>query len=177
MTATSEFSRPIAIPEALANGPVHRAIEATDAEREALARRFGLEALDELRATFDLLEVDGGAVVTGEVTAHVAQACVISLEPVRSHIRADVDVVFLPDPPEVESDTDEEATESDPPERLPDDGIVDLGELAAQYMALALDPYPRHPDATLPGGTAAAEAPAGPFAALAALKPKPRERR
>lgn len=177
MSATTEFPRPVAIPEAVANGPLRRTVEATEAEREALARRFGLEALDDLRATFDLVEVDGGAAVTGEVTADVVQACVISLEPVRAHIRANVDVVFLPEVPQVESDADEEATDGDLPERLPDDGIVDLGELAAQYMALALDPYPRHPDAVLPGSTAAGEAPAGPFAALAALKPKPGDHR
>jgi uncharacterized metal-binding protein YceD (DUF177 family) len=45
---------------------------------------------------------------------------------------------------------------------------VDLGDLVAEEVALALDPYPRHPDASLP--PEASDADENPFAGLAALK-------
>jgi hypothetical protein len=45
--------------------------------------------------------------------------------------------------------------------------MLDLGEAAAEQLALALDPYPRKPDARLLG--AAEDPPGFPFAALAPL--------
>ncbi len=35
------------------------------------------------------------------------------------------------------------------PEPVPD-GWIDLGELAAEQLGLAIDPYPRKPDAAVP---------------------------
>ena len=60
-----------------------------------------------------------------------------------------------------------------------EDGAIDLGEAAAETLLLALDPYPRAPnaDAVLreagvkPEGEEEREP--GPFAALAALKLNP----
>jgi hypothetical protein len=52
---------------------------------------------------------------------------------------------------------------------LVDDGAIDIGELAVQYLSLSLDPYPRKPDASWPATGAEAE-PASPFAVLRGLK-------
>jgi len=57
------------------------------------------------------------------------------------------------------------------------DGWIDLGELAAEQLGLAIDPYPRKPDAEVPAewkgelaaAPAAVERP-NPFAALEKLK-------
>ncbi|MGH6632134.1 MAG: YceD family protein, partial [Sphingopyxis sp.] len=52
---------------------------------------------------------------------------------------------------------------------------VDLGDAAVQTLSLALDPFPRHPDATrilVEKGVLSEEA-VGPFAALAKLRGKP----
>ena len=51
---------------------------------------------------------------------------------------------------------------------------IDIGEAAAETLALALDPYPRAPDAgeALKAAGVKGEEEAGPFAALAALKGK-----
>ena len=64
-----------------------------------------------------------------------------------------------------------EAEDDDP--EAPDDipyggGSIDLGEAAAEQLALALDPYPRRPGAVLAETTAAADR--SPFAALARLQ-------
>ncbi|MGH6890961.1 MAG: hypothetical protein ACREEP_01765, partial [Dongiaceae bacterium] len=57
------------------------------------------------------------------------------------------------------------------------DGWIDLGELAAEQLGLAIDPYPRKPDAQIPAewtAEPASEPPAAkrpnPFAALEKLK-------
>ena len=48
------------------------------------------------------------------------------------------------------------------------DGTLDLGEAAAEQLALALDPYPRAPDAVMPD--ISDEQAAHPFAALERLR-------
>jgi hypothetical protein len=57
-----------------------------------------------------------------------------------------------------------------------DGAAIDIGEAIAQTLALALDPYPRAPDAeaALKEAGVKSEAEAGPFAALAALKARPK---
>ncbi len=61
----------------------------------------------------------------------------------------------------------------EPPEPVGPHGI-DLGEAVAQQLAIALDPYPRAPEAALPeeprAGAGGARAAEGPFAALESLK-------
>ncbi|MEM6491718.1 MAG: DUF177 domain-containing protein, partial [Pseudomonadota bacterium] len=58
----------------------------------------------------------------------------------------------------------------DAPEPVDGDAI-DLGELAAQALSLALDPHPRAPDAPDDASYAEADsAPPSPFAKLAVLK-------
>ena len=53
-------------------------------------------------------------------------------------------------------------------------GAIDLGEAAAETMALALDPFPRSPNAAaaLKKAGVISEEEAGPFGALAGLKAK-----
>src|SRR5262249_62155601 len=48
-------------------------------------------------------------------------------------------------------------------------GVIALGAIAAEFLILGLDPYPRKPDAIFQA-SAVGEDPAHPFAALAALK-------
>ena len=69
-----------------------------------------------------------------------------------------------------ESDLDFEA--DDPPEPIRN-GHIDLGELAAEHLALALNPYPRAPDAAIPAefspepdAEEAVERPINPFSIL-----------
>ena len=66
--------------------------------------------------------------------------------------------------------------DSDPPEPV-EDGHIDLGAVAAEFLALGLDPYPRKPGIAFSGDGLVAEQdeapeekPDNPFAALARLK-------
>lgn len=162
-----EFSRPFAL-DSLGHDAVTRRLEASPAERAALARRFGLLDLARLEAEVTLRWGAGGVLhLRGRLRAEARQACVVSLEPVPQTIDEDFELRFsrhVADPAEA---GDEEGVDPDSPEPLPEGGL-DLGEEVAQALSLALDPYPRAPGASLevPGESE----PQGPFAALKGLK-------
>ena len=60
--------------------------------------------------------------------------------------------------------------EHEPPETIID-GVIDIGELAAQFLALALDPYPRAPGVALDQVWSDGDEPtSSPFAAIEKLK-------
>lgn len=61
--------------------------------------------------------------------------------------------------------------EEDPPEPIVD-GRLDLGALAAEFMALGLDPYPRKPGVSFKPVEEDPEPDDSPFADLARLRPK-----
>jgi uncharacterized metal-binding protein YceD (DUF177 family) len=158
-----EFSRlvPLArIPEA---GREER-LRATPDECAALARRFGIEAVNRVEAGLLLRPEAGGAfTVTGRLSADVVQACVVSLEPVAQTLEEGVALRLLPP-------GDEPSDDPEGPDEITIEGdAIDLGEAIAEQLALALDPYPRAPGAALPGAEGAQE-PRGAFAALAALR-------
>ncbi len=114
-------------------------------ERAALAKRFDLLALDELAAELDIVRDAAGIRVTGTMHARGEQACVVSAEPVAFALDEPIELRFseaaIPDGDEVELG----AADLDV---MPLDGdALDLGEAVAQSLGLALDPYPRAPDA------------------------------
>jgi uncharacterized metal-binding protein YceD (DUF177 family) len=134
-----EFSRVVSVEELEAGEEIRRSIEADDAERAALTERLGLLRLDGLMADVTLRRLSGGALVAagGELTADLVQRCVVSLEPVPDHIEEPIEEVFAPEG--YEPDEEEE-------EALPEyfnGREIDIGELVAQLLALALNPYPR----------------------------------
>jgi hypothetical protein len=149
------------------------------ATREALAQAAGVQEIARLEATFDLTRHGrAGVRVAGTVWASVRQACVVTLDPVDTDIEEAVDLVFVPAPQAVAAagaapfhQTPVDA--ADPPEPLVD-GTVDLGAIAAEFMVLGIDPYPRKPGAVF-AAPAADDAAAHPFAALAALNSRKQE--
>ena len=154
MVENSPFARPVRV-ESIPRDGLDQAIEASEAERAALARRDGLPAIGRLAAKFSLSRLGRGIVrVRGEVHAEATQTCVVSLEPFDVTLDEPVDVRFA-------GPAGEGARRSAPPaaaaeavalamdqEDAPDpivDGQIDLGALAAEFMLLGLDPYPRKP--------------------------------
>jgi uncharacterized metal-binding protein YceD (DUF177 family) len=154
MTNDVPFSRPVRV-EPLPKDGLSHTIEANEAERAALATLNGLPAIAKLTANLTLRRAGrNGVRVVGEVHADLTQTCVVSLEPFEVVVDDSVDVRFAP-PRETEearrkqSDSETDAAnidDEDPPDPIVD-GKIDLGALAAEFMALALDPYPRKPDA------------------------------
>lgn len=167
---TPEFSRPERLD---AIGEVERFVEvvANEAERAALARRFALIAIDRLTATFAIRREGTGVRATGHVIAAVTQACSVTGDPVAATVDEPVTLRFVePSPVEEEIDLTDDALDTIEIEN----DAIDLGEAAAETMALALDPFPRSPAAEQALKTAGvkSEDEAGTFGALAGLKAK-----
>jgi uncharacterized metal-binding protein YceD (DUF177 family) len=143
-------------------------VEATEDERAALARRFALPAIDWLRCRFNLRRGVGGTVeADGVLDAGVVQTCVVSLDEFPQAVAEVFELRFVPATADGGDDDPEE------PDVIPYEGTaLDLGEAAAEQLALALDPYPRKPGVSPPESDAErAEAPdPAPFAALARLR-------
>lgn len=167
----TEFSRPERL-DAIGAGERMVAVEADAAERAALARRFGLIEVERLAGTFTLRAEAAGVRVRGRVTAAVIQACSVTGVPLEAAVDEAVDLLFAPQPTDGGDEVELSGDSIDVV--FHDGGAIDLGETAAETMALALDPFPRSPgaDAALSEAGVLSEGDAGPFGALAALLKK-----
>jgi uncharacterized metal-binding protein YceD (DUF177 family) len=142
----AEFSRFADVPRAIGRTSVHRIAADLD-ERAALAARFALESLDRLEAEVKLEHLPGGLIrLAASLSAEVVQSCVVTLEPVASAVAEDFTLLFGPPEEaarEVILDGEEETVEPLDGER------IDIGEVVAQQLSLALDPFPRAAGAAL----------------------------
>jgi uncharacterized metal-binding protein YceD (DUF177 family) len=170
---TPEFPRPHRLDQ-IGAGESRVEVEAGPEERAALARRFGLVALDRLAASFTLRRDAAGITARGHLSAAVTQSCVVTEEPLPAAIEEDFAIRFLPEPGEGETQDEVELAEEDLDTVFYSGAAIDLGEAAAETLVLALDPYPRSPAAAaaLKQAGVIGEEEAGPFGALAALKDK-----
>jgi len=139
-----EFSR-IERADTIGEGERTVRIEANAAERAALAERFELKSLDALEAEFRLRRDAAGIIAHGHVRGAVVQACVVTDDPIPVEIDEPVALRFVTDDSagDGEIELDEDALDT----MAYDGASLDLGEAAAETMALALDPYPRGPNA------------------------------
>ncbi|MGY0573541.1 YceD family protein [Bradyrhizobium sp. RDM12] len=157
---------------------LHRELEASAAERQAMAGLAGVHDILSAQATFDVVPKSGGRLqVTGHVRARVGQTCVVTLDPMESEIDEKVDLTFVPESEtrrledliEEGRDGEEPAEVADPPEAIVN-GIIDLGRIATDALFLAIDPYPRKPGAVFEAEVTALDPMDHPFAALKALQ-------
>jgi uncharacterized metal-binding protein YceD (DUF177 family) len=173
----TEFSRLYRL-ESLSDEPRPVEIEAGPAEREALARRFELIALDRLIASATLVRRGETVEAAGSLRAMVTQSCVATAEPVEAAVEEEFRVEFRPLPAEGRPEEEVELGEGELDVIFHEGAAIDLGEAVAQTLLLALDPYPRSPaaEAALKEAGVKSEEQAriesSPFAALAALKGK-----
>lgn len=148
---TPELTRPVRLRHIGAAG-VSYTVVATETECRDLAVRLKIPAVLALRCEFDLEPPNGAFVeASGQLVARVVQCCVVSLEEFEQEVVERFEIRFVPDG----------AVSDDFNPDLPDDvpyseGVIDLGEAAAEQLALALDPYPRKPDVG-DGGIGAAQ--------------------
>jgi uncharacterized metal-binding protein YceD (DUF177 family) len=155
---------------------LHRDIEAGRAARETMAEVAGLREILSASASLDLTPKSGGRVhVAGRVRARVGQTCVVTLDPIENDIDEPIDLIFTP-PEQIPqlADLVDDAAESDveipdPPEPI-ENGVIDLGRLATDALFLAIDPYPRKPDAVFEPPVVVADPLDHPFAGLKALQ-------
>lgn len=160
MTAAPEFSRRLAV-ERIGPAGLTQRIEASEAECAALAARLGVPALPEFAATFRLRREEAGRIAArGRIEGRIVRECVVSLDPFEAALAEDFTVAFVP------GQALDETVDIEGEDEIPyAGGAIDLGEAAAEQVALTLDPYPRRPGAELPAEAGAAGE--APFAALA----------
>ena len=175
MSTADPWSVPITVLQIPDTG-LHRDIEAGPATREAMAEAAGLREILSASASLDVTPNSGGRVhVTGRVRARIGQTCVVTLDPIENELDEPIDLVFappeqIPDLSALVDEAAESATETpDPPEPIIN-GVIDLGRLATDALFLAVDPYPRRPDAVFEPPVETADPMDHPFAALKALR-------
>ena len=169
----AEFSRTVRA-DTIGVEARHLHVGAEEAERQALARRFGLVGLDRLDADVEVIRSSADIIARGRVRAAVRQSCVATGAPVVAEIDESFVVHFRPLPESGGGEDEIELDEEEMDVIFTDSGQVDVGEAVAQTLALHLDPYPRAPgaEAALKEAGVKDEGEAGPFGALAALKDK-----
>ncbi len=131
-------------------------LEADEGQRAALAAGHGLLAVNSFRLDLLLTPWKGdGVKVSGHVVATITQACVVTLEPVSARIDTPVDAIFVPEgskmavPGWIErGEMVLDAEGPDTPETFSGDSI-DVGALAEEFFALAIEPYPRKADVSV----------------------------
>jgi uncharacterized metal-binding protein YceD (DUF177 family) len=141
-------------------------ISADAAERALLAAQSGVVSVQSFEAGFHVRRQGGRERfhVSGNLQARVTQMCVVSLEPFASEISADIDAEFAP-PSRLPLEP--AAAHGDLPDPIIG-GQIDLGALAAEFLVLNLDLYPRKPGAVFDATDAGenAEEKDSPFAVL-----------
>lgn len=135
-----EFSRVLNVEDLEPGAEIARKIEADESERAALAARLDIVELRGLSAEVVLRRVSGKGLIraSGRLLANVVQNCVATMVPVQGHIDEKFEEMFAPEGYEAPEGQDDD----DLPEIF-DGREIDIGEMAAQLLSLALDPYPR----------------------------------
>jgi uncharacterized metal-binding protein YceD (DUF177 family) len=174
-----EFSRLFKLRHLPASGGHGFTIEATPGECRAVARRLELVSLKALRfeGRVEKGPRDGVLIVRGTVEADATQRCVVTLEPVPANLEVPVERYFIAEGEETEAEVIV-SPDDEEPEPLAGD-LLDLGEIAVEELALALDPYPHAADAPAvlrSYNDAADSAARSAFAALAALRDRSKRR-
>lgn len=151
-------------------------IESTAPERSTLAQDLGISAIQKLR-------FEGAVIPEGkrdwrleaQLGATVVQPCVVTLEPVKTRIDTKVLRRYVHDLPDLSDAAEAEMPEDDTIEELPE--TLDLSEVMAEALALALPDFPRADgvdavdiSVTEPGKTPMTDEETKPFAGLAGLR-------
>ena len=130
-------------------------LNAGEDERAEIAAFLELSEIPRLAVSLTATPFRGGIRVVGRLTAEVVQPCVVTFVPVHQEIDEPIDRVFLPGrekpaaapapgQPEVFVDLEDD----DAPDYF-EGHEIDLSDLVLETLALAVDPYPRAPDAKL----------------------------
>jgi len=109
----------------------------------ALAKRLDVLAVKALSGEARIARSGPLVKVAGAVRAELERRCVVSLEPVAETVEDVFETVLTTEP---EDGSVEDEIDLDAPEPIDGDAI-DVGDLFVQYVALAMDPYPRKPGA------------------------------
>jgi uncharacterized metal-binding protein YceD (DUF177 family) len=124
--------------------------EASPEQCRALAQRFDLLAVDAFRFDYVLSRQGRGDIwrLKGTVTGQVVQACVVTLAPVSGTVDEAFDCLCATEDAlskrvARQDDADGLSLDGEDTAEIPDDGTLDVSEVAIQYWGLGINPYPR----------------------------------
>jgi uncharacterized metal-binding protein YceD (DUF177 family) len=145
---------------------------ADETERAAIARRLNLASLDRLEAHVCLERTGEIVRAKGRLVAALDQSCVVTGDPIASHVDEAFALLFVHEPTNTGPDEEIELGEADCDTVFYDGAVIDLGGAIADTLGLSLDPYPRSAgaDAALKEAGVLSEEQASPFAVLAKLR-------
>lgn len=152
---TPEWSYNIEVDQ-ISSDVMRVSITADEKEKSDLASRLGVESVQKAEAEFHIRRETTGHIIHihGFLKGIVTQSCVVTLEPVESHILEEFEAWYAEKEAvislnQVKKDRAlqkgnveiEMSEEHEDPEPIVN-GKIDLGELATQYFCLAINPYP-----------------------------------
>jgi uncharacterized metal-binding protein YceD (DUF177 family) len=180
MSDVTRFTHPYPVAALARRKPTRFRLEPDASERAAVAAELGILGIERLSFQGEIRPSGGQDWdLDATLTARVAQACVITLDPVVNDISEQVRRRYLARMPDPEGD-EVEMPEDDTAEPLP--GIIDAGSVLTEALALALPPWPRAKGAelgsvavTAPGSEPLTDAEIRPFARLGDMLKKPPE--
>lgn len=147
----SVFSYPVKVGHVSANSVTVK-LSADPSDLQKLGHQWDVLEVRAFEAKIDIGRWKrDGIRLKGRVTASIVQECVVTLDPVEQTIEEDFEAVFLPENSRlVKRMTDGSGEMFLDPEGpdLPDTfsgDTIDVGAVAAEFAALAIDPYPRKP--------------------------------
>ncbi|HET7084543.1 MAG TPA: DUF177 domain-containing protein [Rhizomicrobium sp.] len=141
-----------------------------------IAQWCGVQSLEKFQAQVEIRKLAPNRFGLGfHLTADVTQRCVVTLEPVPSHMERDFsrELVFVGaqrhKPVVAESETVLDTGEEEGPEEI-ESLHIDLAAPLLEEFALSLDPYPRAPGVEFRAQSPDSDRPESPFAVLKGLK-------
>lgn len=142
-----EFSRVFHLEKGLTK-PVQFNAKADEEECVALAKRFELLDIKNFSVTFvvEASREAGEYEVKGSGQADVVQACVVTLKDVPEHVDFSFHTKLVHGVEKPLDEGDYSFLEEEIDVDYYQNSHVDLGEIAAQYLTLSLNPYPRAED-------------------------------
>ena len=140
----NEYSKEIDIRRIGVNNS-HYSLNADEKECLALAERFGIVRLNYLKAEVDVRLSDRDEyTVEGTFSASVRQICGVTLEEFDSVLSGDFMELFTTAP--VKKKDAELFSDEEIPTPI-EGGVIDIGEVVAETLALNIPVFPRKPDA------------------------------
>ena len=114
-------------------------VVAAPPEREALARRFGITEISALEAGLKIRRVSSGVYnVSGAIEAEIIYIGVEAAEAMEFSLNEQFDEIFAT--PEGWRTLEENAIDGEVDAELVTEDFIDMGEIVAQNLSLALDP-------------------------------------
>ena len=163
-------------------GAVEGLLALEEQDRERVAAFLKIESLESLALEYRLAPAARKRFsLAGTLRAELTQLCGVTLDPVAESIDEAVDLECWPEAQiATMADEDDDVHIKELPEDPPvpiADGAVDLGALAVELLASAINPYPRKSDVEFDWQDAKTKTADGtnnlsPFASLSKLKPK-----